>query len=136
MAFALAPLDSVDCSALVAGLRAQRLLGRVRGLPSVDVGQLERIIQAIAQMAADHPEIAEIDVNPLLVSGPDLVAADALVILSGSKDPAAVEWTLDGDAGGERRLRLDAVFSPRSVFARRLWSSTSPPSWNALASPS
>lgn len=115
VAFALAPVDSVDCRALVSELRAQRLLGRVRGLPPVDVEQLEQIIQAIAQMAADHPEIAEIDVNPLLVSGSDLVAADALVILSRHKDRAAAGGTPSGGAGDERRLRLDAVFSPRSV---------------------
>ena len=36
----------------------------------------------MAQLAADHPEIAEIDVNPLLVAGTQLVAADALVILA------------------------------------------------------
>jgi acyl-CoA synthetase (NDP forming) len=111
VAFALAPLDGADCRALMAELRAQRLLGPVRGLPRVDMDRLERIIQAIAQMAADHPEIAEIDVNPLLVSGTDLVAADALVILA---EP--VRAPVHGGAlGGERRLHLDAVFAPRSV---------------------
>jgi len=112
VAFALAPLDSADCRALVAELRAQRLLGPVRGLPRVDMDQLERIIQAIAQMAADHPEIAEIDVNPLLVSGTDLVAADALVILA---EPVRAPVPGGAPGGGERRLHLDAVFAPRSV---------------------
>ena len=112
VAFALAPLDSADCRALMAELRAQRLLGPVRGLPRVDMDQLERIIQAIAQMAADHPEIAEIDVNPLLVSGTDLVAADALVILA---EPVRAPVHGGALGGGERRLHLDAVFAPRSV---------------------
>lgn len=115
VAFALAPLDSVDCRALVAELRAQRLLGPVRGLPRVDMEQLERVIQAIAQMAADHPEIAEIDVNPLLVSGTDLVAADALVILSESDDAPVDGGTPGAGDGDERRLHLGAVFAPRSV---------------------
>ena len=115
VAFALAPLDSIDCRDLVAELRAQRLLGPVRGLPRVDMDQLERIIRAIAQMAADHPDIAEIDVNPLLVSGTHLVAADALVILS-APGGAAAGGGAPGTAGGDRRrLRLDAVFTPRSV---------------------
>ena len=115
VAFALAPLDTSDCRALVGELRAQRLLGPVRGLPRVDRGQLERIIHAIAQIAADHPEIVEIDVNPLLVAGTDLVAADALVILA-EPDTAAGGGGAPGDGDdGRRLLRLDAVFAPRSV---------------------
>ncbi len=113
VAFALAPLDDADARALTAELRAQRLLGPLRGLPRVDMEQLHRIIRAVAQMAQDHPEIAEIDVNPLLVSGTHLVAADALVILA---DP-------EGGGPGDREpgpparrlMNLDAVFSPSSV---------------------
>ena len=113
VAFALAPLSDADARALVAELRARRLLGPLRGLPRVDQEQLRAILRAVAQLAADHPEIAEIDVNPLLVAGPHLVAADALVILAGP-GPGS-----DGPATDARpalpRPRLDAVFSPASV---------------------
>jgi len=115
IAFALAPLDKADCRALTSGLRAQRLLGPLRGLPRVDMDELERIIQAIAEMAADHPEIAEIDVNPLLVSGTDLVAADALVILAPPGDFHVESGTSGSGHGAGRQLHLDAVFTPRSV---------------------
>ena len=76
--------------------------------------QLERIIKAIAQLAADHPEIAEIDVNPLLVSGTDLVAADALVILAGRAGDGG-EAPAAGTRRSPSRTDLDAVFAPRSV---------------------
>ena len=115
VAFALAPLDSDDCRALVAELRAQQLFGAVRGLPRVDLDKLEQIIQAIVDIAADHPEIAEIDVNPLLVSGTDLVAADALVILSPPESVAVAGGAPCARDGNQRRLHLDAVFAPRSV---------------------
>ena len=115
VAFALAPLDSIDCRALVAGLRAQRLLGPLRGLPRIDMKRLEHIIQAIARMAADHPEIAEIDVNPLLVSGPHLVAADALVILRAAGDAPAGRGGPDRTTSAAARPNLDAVFAPTSV---------------------
>ncbi len=39
-------------------------------------------IVAVARIAADHPQIAEIDVNPLLICGDSPVAADALIVLS------------------------------------------------------
>jgi acyl-CoA synthetase (NDP forming) len=124
VAFALAPLDETDARALVAELHAKRLLGPLRGLPRVDADQLRDILLAVAQLAADHPEIAEIDVNPLLVSGTDLVAADALVILA---EPASDISPGTGAVGGgtakagtprrlpQHALDLDAVFSPRSV---------------------
>jgi acyl-CoA synthetase (NDP forming) len=110
VAFALAPLDDADARALVAELRAGRLLGPLRGLPRVDMAQLRDILLAVAQLAADQPEIAEIDVNPLLVSGTHLVAADALVILAEPAKEAAGKR-----AGSRRRLDLQAVFSPASV---------------------
>jgi acyl-CoA synthetase (NDP forming) len=137
VAFALAPLDEGDAQDLIAQLAARRLLGPVRGLPRVDTGELARIIGVVAQMAADHPEVAEIDVNPLLVSGDSLVAADALVIL---RPPAAAPAPVAGVAGqtagvaaladaaaqarsgpeapaapGRQTPNLDAVFAPRGV---------------------
>lgn len=115
VAFALAPLDAADCRDLTVGLRAQRLLGPLRGLPRVDMDQLQHVVQAIAQMAADHPEIAEIDVNPLLVSGTDLVAADALVILATPHDVRVEVGTSGSGHGAGRQLHLDAIFAPRSV---------------------
>jgi len=134
VAFALAPLDDADARELIAELGAQRLLGAVRGLPRVDRADLTRIIRAVARMAADHPEIAEIDVNPLLVSGTSLVAADALVVLSrgrprtgsgGAGNAANEAEDGAGEAGQHeharqgaaepRQRRLDAVFAPRGV---------------------
>jgi acyl-CoA synthetase (NDP forming) len=119
VAFALAPLDDADADALVAELRARRLLGPLRGLPRVDQEQLRHILTAVARIAEDHPEIAEIDVNPLLVAGTDLVAADALVILAQPLGDAAPGRS--AAVGGstrsatERAPRLDAVFAPASV---------------------
>ncbi len=115
VAFALAPLDDADGRALVAELRAQPLLGRLRGLPRVDIRQLLGVLKAVVQMAEDHPEIAEIDVNPLLVAGSDLVAADALVILAAPGDGAALEHGAPGDRALGRRHDLDAVFAPASI---------------------
>jgi acyl-CoA synthetase (NDP forming) len=110
VSFALPPVDAAACRGLVGGLRSRRLLGPVRGLPRVDLDRLTEIIQAIARLTADNPEIAEIDVNPLLAAGTDLVAADALVILGGQSDPDA------RDAPRARLLPdLTAVFEPRSV---------------------
>jgi acyl-CoA synthetase (NDP forming) len=79
---ALAPIDDQEATELPGLIKAKRLLGSFRGYPPVDQVALGKIIQAIGQMALDHPQIAEIDANPVLVQGDQPVAADALVILS------------------------------------------------------
>jgi len=86
----LAPIDEQEALELPDLIKAKKLLGALRGYPPVDRLALARIIQAIGQMALDHPHIAEIDVNPVLVQGDRPVAADALVILS-AKSPMELE---------------------------------------------
>ena len=58
---------------------SSRLLGEYRGLPEVKSGELSLILQALGTIALLHPEIAEIDINPVMIRGADPVAADALV---------------------------------------------------------
>jgi acyl-CoA synthetase (NDP forming) len=89
MVLALAPIDDQEAAELPGMIRAKRLLGAFRGYPPVDGAALGKILQAIGQMALDHPEIAEIDVNPVLVQVDQPVAADALIILSAeaAKEP-------------------------------------------------
>ena len=81
IALARVPLTDRDVSELLDSIRATRILGAFRGAPAVDRTALGSIIRAVAQIAVDFPEIAEIDINPLLVEGSRPVAADALVIL-------------------------------------------------------
>jgi acetyltransferase len=72
----LAPLDEQGARELVASLPAlNRLLG---GEPPA--GLIDAIV-AVSTLAAEHPEVAEIDVNPLLVSSERAVALDCLIVL-------------------------------------------------------
>lgn len=78
----VAPLSDQEAAELPSLIKAKKMLGAFRGYPPVDTAALAKIIQAVGQMALDHPEIAEIDVNPVLVQGDQPIAADALVILA------------------------------------------------------
>jgi len=77
----LAPVSEDDAAAMLDEGVRPRLLAGPRGLRPVDRAPLVTAIQAIAALIATEPRIAEIDVNPLIAAGPDIVAVDALVIL-------------------------------------------------------
>jgi acyl-CoA synthetase (NDP forming) len=107
VAFAIAPLTDDDIEELLEQIQAKVLLGAFRGAPAVDRRALVAVIEAVARMAADHPEIREIDVNPLLVDGDQPVAVDALIAVG---DPVSVSTRAPADIS-----RLDDLVAPRSV---------------------
>ncbi len=83
VSFRLAPLTRLDAEEMIDEVRSARLLAGLRGAPPADRAALVDAIVRIGHLAADHPEIAELDVNPLLVlpQGQGAVAVDARVIL-------------------------------------------------------
>ena len=80
--FRLAPLDSTQAADMLAAIRGARVLEGIRGAPPSDRASLARAICAIAQLASDFPQIAELDVNPLLALPDGVLAVDARVRLS------------------------------------------------------
>jgi acetate---CoA ligase (ADP-forming) len=80
-ALALAPLDASAAERLLLSLRTAAALDGVRGRPAVDVGAAARAIVALGDAMALHPEIAELEVNPLLVTPRGAIALDARVAL-------------------------------------------------------
>lgn len=79
----LAPFTDTDAREMFAEIRARKMLDDFRGMPPADLDTLARVIRAIGDIALLHPEIAEIDLNPVIISGAQPVVADALVVLSG-----------------------------------------------------
>jgi acyl-CoA synthetase (NDP forming) len=81
-ALALAPLDAAAAERLLRSLRTAALLDGVRGRPAVDAGAAARAVVALGDAMAAHPEIAELEINPLLVTPRSAVALDARVALT------------------------------------------------------
>jgi acyl-CoA synthetase (NDP forming) len=77
----LAPLDPLTAERLLRSLRGAPLLAGVRGRPPLDVGAAARAAAALSQVAAARPDVAEIEVNPLLVTPSGALALDARVIV-------------------------------------------------------
>ncbi|MEO7556876.1 MAG: acetate--CoA ligase family protein, partial [Acidimicrobiales bacterium] len=77
----IAPLSSVDATEMVHGLRCSPLLTGYRGGPATDVAALEDLIVRVGSIVADLPEVAELDLNPVIATPAGVVAVDARVRL-------------------------------------------------------
>jgi len=78
----LAPLADADVEEMFADIRARKLLQEFRGMPSVKIDKLCKIIRAVGNISILHPDISEIDLNPIIISGANPVVADALIMLT------------------------------------------------------
>src|SRR5882757_6619496 len=82
VAFALAPISPASAKQLLTGLRSAALLCGVRGRAAVDLDAAAALIAAVTQVAAAHPEIAELEVNPLLATPHGALGLDAHIVLA------------------------------------------------------
>jgi acetyltransferase len=80
-ALGLPPLNERLARRLLESLRSWPLLNGYRGRPAADLDRLIEVLMRFSYLVAEHPEIREIDANPLLVTPSDVVALDARVIL-------------------------------------------------------
>ncbi|MFO8192564.1 MAG: acetate--CoA ligase family protein, partial [Bacillota bacterium] len=80
--FRLAPLSGAEAEAMLDDIRSSAMLGEQRGFPAADRQALSSILQALGNIALLHPEIIEIDLNPIIIAGSKPVVADALVVLN------------------------------------------------------
>lgn len=80
-AMRLAPLSAGDGHEMLGELLGRKLLDGFRGGPRVDRDALVAVLRSIGELLAAHPEIAELDVNPLRAAGGALIAADALIVI-------------------------------------------------------
>jgi acetate---CoA ligase (ADP-forming) len=80
VAVALAPVNDATARELLLSLRTAPLLQGARGRPKVDLDAAASAVAALSRVAAAHPEIAEIEVNPLLALPDRAVGLDARVL--------------------------------------------------------
>jgi acyl-CoA synthetase (NDP forming)/GNAT superfamily N-acetyltransferase len=78
----LAPLTSVDADDLIHSLRATPLLLGYRGQPAADLGGLRDTLLRISRLAADLPQVAELDLNPVIARPDGITAVDARIRVS------------------------------------------------------
>ncbi|MCC6231887.1 MAG: bifunctional acetate--CoA ligase family protein/GNAT family N-acetyltransferase, partial [Verrucomicrobiales bacterium] len=90
-ALGLPPLTATLALRLMEQTKVHAALRGHRGRPQVDLEALEALLVRFSYLVLEHPEIAEIDVNPLIVAQETLVAVDARVVLHPPHvDPASL----------------------------------------------
>ena len=81
VAVALAPVTEAAAEALFRSLRVAPLLDGARGRPAVDVAAAAHAAAVLSRVAAEHPEIAEVEINPLLALPDGALGLDARIVL-------------------------------------------------------
>lgn len=79
--FRKAPLTEEDALSMTTEIQGVKILGPVRGMEVVNLRSLAAVITAVGRIALEHPSIAEIDINPLIIRRGEPVAVDALMVL-------------------------------------------------------
>jgi acyl-CoA synthetase (NDP forming) len=74
--FLIPPVTDLDAARAIRSLRIWPLLAGHRGSPACNVDGLGQLVQAVAALAVDLPEIAELDLNPVIVTAEDLALVD------------------------------------------------------------
>ena len=93
-AMALPPLNAPLARALIRRTRVSRLLQGYRDVPPTNVDAVVHTLQAVSQLLADIPELAELDINPLLVNHDNAIALDARVRVSAARPAGAASFAI------------------------------------------
>ena len=81
-AIGLVPLAEGEARRLVLELCGGRFASNSRGMPDLALGRVASALENVSRLLVDHPEVLEVDLNPLIVANDRVVAVDALVRVS------------------------------------------------------
>ncbi|MHC5073256.1 MAG: acetate--CoA ligase alpha subunit [Planctomycetota bacterium] len=85
--FRIAPMWEISAEIMIRTIKAYTILQGVRGAPPSDIEGIKDCILRLSQMLTDHPQIAELDINPLIVypEGQGCIVADSRILLTKAK---------------------------------------------------
>ncbi|HEV8027989.1 MAG TPA: bifunctional acetate--CoA ligase family protein/GNAT family N-acetyltransferase [Stellaceae bacterium] len=90
----LPPLNAALARAQMARTGVWRLLQGYRGQPPAAIDAIADTLIRVAQLAADHPEIRELDINPLLADQKGVLALDARIGVAPAHIPGAARLAI------------------------------------------
>ena len=82
VAFRVVPLEPHDAAEMIREIQGFPVLEGYRGTPPADLSALESILLALSEFATAHPEVQELDLNPILARADGATAVDARIVLT------------------------------------------------------
>ena len=125
--FRIAPLTDADAEEVVKTGKAGRLVSGFRGAPPSDTPALEDVVLRLSRLAEDQPEVAELDLNPVMGLPEGCIVVDARIRARAERRPAhedlvaTLHWGTCEDSAmqalrkvaPEPGLSLEEVVEPR-----------------------
>jgi acyl-CoA synthetase (NDP forming) len=84
VSFRLVPLEEKDAREMVDEIKGRPVLSGVRGQPPADIDALTRTILKVSEFVEQHPEVKELDLNPVFAYPDGALAVDARIIIDGA----------------------------------------------------
>jgi len=82
VAFRIVPLEPKDASEMIREIKGFAVLKGVRGQPPADLAALEKLILHVSDFVEAHPEIEELDLNPVFAYPDGALAVDARIVIA------------------------------------------------------
>ncbi|MFF4761670.1 acetate--CoA ligase family protein [Streptomyces sp. NPDC001292] len=108
--FRLAPVAEDEAASMLDSIGAAEILRGVRGAAAVDREALAQQIRRVSQLVTDFPEIAEVDLNPVIATPEGALAADIRVILAENAPAPRATYSRE-----EILTAMTRLMQPRSV---------------------
>jgi len=86
ISFMVAPLEKRDALEMMQDIKGNKILEAVRGMEAADLNAFSDILIKVGQIGLENEYVKEIDINPVIISGSQPVAVDALVVLDKNSD--------------------------------------------------
>lgn len=86
ISFRVAPLEERDALEMMQDIKGHKILEAVRGMEAADLNTFSHILIKVGQIGLENEGVKEIDINPVIISGSQPVAVDALVVLDRNSD--------------------------------------------------
>jgi len=108
--FRLAPVTKNDALNMMQEIKGTKILRNFRGKSAIDVNSVADIIEKLSALLEDHPEILEVDLNPVIASASGAIVVDARMALGEPKRIAETIYTSEEIVAGMKR-----IFSPTGI---------------------
>jgi acyl-CoA synthetase (NDP forming) len=82
VSFRVAPITERDAREMITEIKGYPLLKGYRGTPPADVDTLVQILLKTSKLVIEHPEVDQLDLNPIMVYEKGAKVVDARMILS------------------------------------------------------